>query len=307
MLSFEVPNEPAGRLRTVLDQIRRYGDTLTVSEWWRRIAPEVVSGGDPISARSEAASLFRDVEQAVYSLPLADDRDAALAAREQWARPIFALGLVDRENGRLNQHQLVPDSALNSLAMLSSVLRREAPEYSLKAESDTVKEVLGSIYNEVASIFAEVSSLPGIPDAMRALLLRRLVRVMDDINFVRMRGFATLHDSLVEIQWEMATATVEPVVEAEPTLHDRLNNFLARLKTTVGMLEDIVTPTAIGVTWGITTGDVVGALVMAGMMRKMLAAGDTGAATQVVERLKRGELPKGESAGEPPSSDDPAT
>jgi hypothetical protein len=258
-----VANNPAGRLRDIFAVFHEMSGSKTHSEWWSEAAQFLTDGADGISARAEAATLFREIEIAVTALPLDDDPATLLAKRQLWAAPIFGIDMLDHVGHRLSRGSFVDPEALASLAHLHSILRREAPEYRVRNDADLVAQTLQSAMGSLSDVRTCLLSLDDtLPGVVRAQLVRSVNRAIADIRFVRFRGYARLHQDAVVADVALAAAAQSAEVQESAPLLERFSSITAQVKQVVADVEAIFIPGASGVAYGILTGDLIGATLM---------------------------------------------
>ena len=268
----DVPNEPAGRLRSVLAVLRNVGGNQTLSEVWADAAQDIApERGDAISVRAEMASLYHDVEKSIRAMPIQEDRDAYWAYRESWARPILGLGMNDNPNTRMSGEHLVSPEALRTLTMLSGVLRSEAPEASPRLSEDELQEGLAELQETLLRLHAEIGAARWFNHQARARLLDLVTVALDNIVFVNFRGYGSLERSVLTIEGELVSSkailerTDGPALELARTQWlEAVDSWLRKVSPMVsrvrGMIEYDVVPFAIGASVGWTTRDVTAAL-----------------------------------------------
>jgi len=272
-----IANTPAGRLRDILAVCHTTTGHYWPSAWWRVvIAPLVTDGADGLSARADAASLFRDIELAVRALPPDDDPDVLLTKRALWAAPIFGIGHTDTNACPIYGRDFVDPEALVSLSHLHSILRREAPEYRARPDLKLIQRTLVEAHERLTAVQDDLLELgEALPSVTRARLFRGIERALDDIRFVQFRGYACLYQNLAILQIDATAASDLTGVRGSPGILERVNRVADRVKQTVAAVEAIFIPGSVGVSYGILTGDIVGAVALWVGARRALGPTDS--------------------------------
>ncbi|AIG81034.1 Hypothetical protein AJAP_41295 [Amycolatopsis japonica] len=247
----ELADEPAGRLHSVLGLFRDLDSNGSVTQMWGKIAPLVATGGDAISVRSEAASLLRDVERAVYSLPQRRHRASALLRdRPQWARPIFGISFND--TAAYSPNDLIADSALDSLSTLSSLLSLAGPEHRPKGSDEELVRVLEEVYDQLGQLRIDIENATDIPEVARIRMLGPISIALEKITYVRIRGFSHLLGTVQVTAFEVGVVVAEQASE-EPSAIERFNNWLEVFRQVIRKVEEVVLPPAVGIATGISS------------------------------------------------------
>jgi hypothetical protein len=263
-----VANNPAGRLRDVLNLFDALGGEHQLNHWWGRIAEQIGKDLDAISVRAEAGALLRELELAVQALPEEDNPQLLLGKRHMWARPIFGIGTTD-ENYKASD--LADAEGLIALNNLHAILRREAPDYAMRSDAELLDSTLDDVREDLTKLVREVTELgEAIPGVLRARLLRGLGRALDDIAFVRFRGYGRLYENLVAAEAETRAVAGHPQIVEHL---DQINAVADQLKRAVVSVEQLFLPFAAGVTYGLITGDVLGAIGVTISGRRALGPG----------------------------------
>jgi hypothetical protein len=115
--------------------------------------------------------LFHEVERPVDSLPDPSNREAFGAYRAEWARPIFGLGMTDSPSHQLAGANLVSNTAVNTLSMLSGTLRSHTPEPRPVWGLKDLNQRLEDIYDKLGRIHVELSTTLWLDQRVRGRVL----------------------------------------------------------------------------------------------------------------------------------------
>ncbi|MFJ7213998.1 hypothetical protein [Amycolatopsis sp. NPDC098790] len=272
----EVADEPAGRLHTVLSLFHGMDGQKSLGNWWAEIASYVATGGDGVSVRVEVAALLGDVERNVYSLShKRHNHQALLRRRDEWAKPIFGIAVNDCHP--YTSEVFISEDALDSLSVLSSVLKLAVPEHGPRMEAD-VASTLNEVYEMLGLLKLDVANAPDIPEVARVRITQQLLAILERITYVRLRGFS----SLVSVA-QGATADIEVVAGrtiATRSAKESVIEWLAALHEIIRKIELIAVPPMIGIATTIATNSVEAGLT-------------SGAAARIgLESMKKIERPK---------------
>jgi hypothetical protein len=277
-----IPNNPAGRLKALFEVFHANDGSRSLTDWWQVVAAQVADNGDPYSVRAEAGALFRDVEQAARALPAEDDPSALLAEREVWARPIFGWSLLDAANQPIRAEGLISRRSINALNGLAGVLRRDAAEFKILADPVAVAEELERLRVQLSELLLAVSNDRDLPDESRRFIAHALVRAIDDITYVQLRGLASLHHDVRTAHIESVSAADAPVVRDDPERLKRVRRWGDALLEVVTTIEKIVVPTATTVAVALASGgDLPSALAAGTASRLALGVRPSGAQRQL--------------------------
>jgi hypothetical protein len=267
----DIPNNPAGRLLQLLQHFATGSNSMTLSQWWQHVTPKVTRrGADSYSIRAEAGALFHETEIAVRCLPPEDDREALLSTRTEWARPIFGWGLNDGNGAPYAPGDLISPNALNFLKTISSILRREAPEFEVRVSNEILDEYLDKIYAQLSELLAEVTQAKDIDSRFRARCSRKIIEAMEDVDFVSFRGLSRLDTSVRTIENQLEDAESRSQNADNPGALAKIQKMLGTVREIIIDVEKIVYPAAIAVTVAISTQDPVLAITSGITTRKFL-------------------------------------
>jgi hypothetical protein len=276
-----IPNNPAGRLKVLFDVFHANDQPRPLTDWWNVVAGEIAPEGDAYSVRAEAGALLRDVEQAARALPPEDDPIALLAERPVWARSIFGWGLLDAPNQHETAASLIPRNAINALNGLAGVLRRDAPEFALVGDPAALVEDLDRVQKRLTELLLAVTADGDLPEASRRSIAQALVRAVDDLTYVRLRGLARLHHDVQTAHIESVAAVEAPAVQADAERLTRVRQWVGALLEVVVAVERLVVPTATTIAVAVTSGDLPTAIAAGVTARVALGAGASAAHRQL--------------------------
>lgn len=268
-----IGTEPAGRLRNVLQVFRGGDQNRSLTEWWIYAAPLLASGGDHLSVRAEAGTLLRDVELAIRALPIDDNQEQYLELREKWGLPIFGHGLNDAPASKFGPGSLVDSGAFNMLSSLSSILRRDTPDFETLVEPGEIDSRLDEIYSKLGHLLVEAQSDPTIPSTWRRRVSTVLISAMEDITFVRFRGLSRLSFDTSAANAEITKVADEArAIDPQGTLAKRTLSWIQNIRDIVVAVEQVVIPTATFFTVAVGTHDIQTAITSALASRLALAS-----------------------------------
>lgn len=255
-----VPDNPAGRLRALFGVVHDAGDTHTVTSWWQLIAETVAPEGDVHSVRAEAAALFRDVELTADLFSADDERDAYLFHRTEWSKGIFAWGLEstqrDGNNAVYKAEEIVSAESVRWLSAISSILHRDAPDFRLKADIDA-DTIVAKIAGDLRQLLADIKGAEdSLHPALRAAIVRRITTALEDVTYIRLRGWQSLHRNSAAVEVTLSATEQAPTVQADEPLRERVKQWVETARIIVTEIERIVVPAATGVAVAISTSDV---------------------------------------------------
>ncbi len=266
----EVPDNPAGRLRSVFRVMHSDGGAHSVSSWWQLVAEEVAPEGDVHAVRAEAAALFRDVELVSDLFTAEDERDAYLYHREAWSQGVFSWGLNSKNPNNTavpyQAEQIVTAESVRWLSAISSILHRDAPEFRVNAGVDA-DTIVAKVAGDLRQMLGEVKASEDLlHPTLRAAIIRRITTALDDMTYVRLRGWHSLHQDVSAVEVTFAATEQAPAVYANEPLRLRVHEWVVAAREICVEVERIVVPTATGLAVAIATSDVatgLGALVTA--------------------------------------------
>lgn len=277
----DVPNNPAGRLQRVLSSFHLDDEERSVAQWWDLICENCAPRSDSLSIRAEAGALLRDVDTAIEYLSPDDDKASYKRQRGAWSKAVFGWGLNARhDNGSVWTYPgttVADPESVRWLSSLSSILRRDAPESSLRGSDEEIDSVLESTLERTDQLVQSIVAAGGeLPPELRAALLRAVLDVRDDVVFVRLRGWRRLYSSAAANEATLSTVAEDVSVSATSGKLDLIKGWASIAREICVEIERIVVPTATGIAVAIGTSDVAAGLGAGITARLAIGGGSSG-------------------------------
>jgi hypothetical protein len=180
------------------------------------------------------------------------------------------------------------------LSSLSSILRRDAPEFIPLASPEEIADRLQRVYDRLGNLLIQIQTeqYDDTLGLLRPRIISAVVSTMEDITFVQMRGLARLVYDATAAEAEIVRTEAQ-IGEAAPhgSLRTRVLGWVETIKDVVVNLEQIVTPAATFATVAIGTHDITTALAAAAASRIRLTPGNQASTSDTVENRAPKELP----------------
>lgn len=251
-------DNPAGRLYGVFRRFRAQESGVSLDQAWAAALGFDINNSDQSSMYlAELASTVQHCVLYAKSLQHAANVGDLLAAHGEWARAVIGFGMS--RTSAINPSEIVSQSAMALLGMLSGLLHTQAPDL-LKWDREFEKEKLAEVHAELGDLADQLSLDPEVPEAAKAYIVQKLYGAIDSIMLVELRGAQRVAEDLAEVRMTLDLINKAPQNANEPWLvrtREAFESIEAITKSVLSMLAPVVAVTAL-----IATGNVGLALLI---------------------------------------------